>query len=391
MINIGDYTYHLPEERIASHPLPERDQSKLLVYQNGRIIHSGFSQLSGFIPFGSALFFNNTKVIPARLIFQKDTGASIELFLLDPIWPSPVVSVAMGTTQKSQWHCSIGNLRRWNENRKLHLTANDLTLSARLADRKNGVVEFNWDAPVTFSEVVEKLGATPLPPYIKRKTEVIDRTRYQTVYAKNDGAVAAPTAGLHFTERVMESLSKKNIGFNYLTLHVSAGTFQPVKVENASDHVMHREQIVVTRANLENLLKDETKVAVGTTSLRTVESIYWYGVKLMADPNASFEIRQDDPYRLKAEDRSAALQAVLKKLLCENSDQLIGETAIYILPGYVFRMADALITNFHQPRSTLMLLVAAFAGDDWKRIYDEALKHNYRFLSYGDSSLLFGK
>ena len=391
MININDYTYHLPEERIASHPLPERDQSKLLVYQNGEIVHTRFSELSGFIPAASTLFFNNTKVIPARLMVQKETGASIELFLLDPVWPSPVVSVAMNTKQKSRWHCTIGNLKRWNESHELHLTKDDITLSARLTDRANGIVEFNWSLPVPFSEVLQKLGATPLPPYIKRKADTDDRERYQTVYAKQDGAVAAPTAGLHFTKSVLQSLTKKNIGINFLTLHVSAGTFQPVKIENASEHVMHHEQIIITRENIETLLKEKTVVAVGTTSLRTMESVYWYGVKLIAGQHAKFEIHQNDPYQLRPADKSEALNAVLSKMQREHVDQLNGETAIYILPGYDFKIANALITNFHQPGSTLMLLVAAFVGDDWKRIYAEAMAGNYRFLSYGDGSILFRK
>ena len=228
-----------------------------------------------------------------------------------------------------------------------------------------------------------------MPPYIKRKAEAADRERYQTVYSKEDGAVAAPTAGLHFTDNVFNSLKEKNIAFEYLTLHVSAGTFQPVKVQNAIEHPMHKEQIIVTRENIKNLLEKKPMVAVGTTSLRTMESIYWYGVKLVSDPSSKFIINQEDAYQLKPVDKSKALNAVLKKMDDENTDQLIGETSIYILPGYNFKTCNALITNFHQPGSTLMLLVAAFVGDDWKNIYGSALVNNYRFLSYGDSSLLF--
>ncbi len=391
MININDYTYTLPEERIALHPLAERDQSKLLVYQNGNISHSSFLKISNFVLSDSILFFNNTKVIPARLFFKKETGAAIEIFLLDPVWPSPIVSLAMSATQKSRWHCTIGNLKRWTENSKLKITLGDLLVEVTLLDRNKNIVEFRWNTPIPFSEVLQKIGAVPLPPYIKRSANSYDRERYQTVYSKEDGAVAAPTAGLHFTENIFKSLQEKNIAFDYLTLHVSAGTFQPVKVQNALDHVMHEEQVIVIRENLENLLKGRLTVAVGTTSLRTLESIYWYGVKLALDPTAKFSLRQEDAYQLKPIDKSKALNAVLKKMDDENIDQLIGKTSIYILPGYDFKMVDALITNFHQPGSTLMLLVAAFVGHDWKKIYDSALTGNYRFLSYGDSSLLFRK
>ena len=392
MININDYTYDLPEGRIAFHPLQERDQSKLLVYQNGNIHHSNFLKLSDFLPANSVLFFNNTKVIPARLIFKKETGAEIEIFLLDPVWPSPIVALAMSARQKSQWHCTIGNLKRWKESSKLTIKNSKVELNATLIDRVKAIVELEWmPSDLTFSEVVKIIGDIPLPPYINRKTETTDAERYQTIYSKEDGAVAAPTAGLHFTEKVFDSLKSKNITFEYLTLHVSAGTFQPVKVQNASEHSMHEEQIIVTRQNIENLLKERAVVAVGTTSLRTMESVYWYGVKLSIDPASKFLITQKDAYQLKPIDKSEALSAVLKKMDDDKTDQLIGETSIYILPGYDFKTCDALVTNFHQPGSTLMLLVAAFVGNDWRKNYEEALLKNYRFLSYGDSSLLFRK
>lgn len=389
-ISINDFTYELPEERIALHPLPERDQSKLLVYQKGNIHHSNFSKLSEFLPANSILFFNNTKVIPARLIFKKETGAEIEIFLLDPVWPSPIVALAMNAKQKSQWHCTIGNLKRWKEDSKLKIKNSKVELNATLINREKAIVELEWTpSNLTFSEVVKIIGDIPLPPYINRKTETADKERYQTIYSKEDGAVAAPTAGLHFTENIFNSLKEKKTAFDYLTLHVSAGTFQPVKVQNASEHPMHEEQIIITRENVENLLKEKTVVAVGTTSLRTMESIYWYGVKLSTDPTSKFLINQNDAYLLEPIDKSKALNAVLKKMDDEKTDQLIGETSIYILPGYDFKTCDALITNFHQPGSTLMLLVAAFVGSDWRKIYGEALTKNYRFLSYGDSSLLF--
>jgi S-adenosylmethionine:tRNA ribosyltransferase-isomerase len=390
-ILINDYTYSLPEERIALYPLAERDQSKLLVYKDDKILHSQFKSLTDFIPENSILFLNNTKVIPARLLFTKDTGATIEIFLLDPVSPSTIVALAMTVKGKSQWHCTIGNQKRWKESSKLRITHPEFVLEATLVDREKGIVEFEWTNSLSFSEVVQKAGAIPLPPYLHRKAEATDRERYQTVYSKNDGAVAAPTAGLHFTSEVFDSLRKKNIQTDYLTLHVSAGTFQPVKVENAAQHVMHNEQIVVTRENIENLLTNKFITAVGTTSMRTLESIYWYGVKLLKDFSSPFLISQHDAYELTPASKEEALKAVLKKMDEQSTNQLLGETSIYIMPGYQFKIANALITNFHQPGSTLILLVAAFVGDNWKKIYSEALKNNYRFLSYGDSSLLFRK
>lgn len=388
-IKISDYIYDLPEDRIALHPLPQRDQSKLLVYRKGEILHSHFFKLADFLPTNSILFFNNTKVIPARLLFKKETGAVIEVFLLHPVSPSSIVAVAMSAKETCQWKCAIGNQKRWSDHYELLLRKNQLLLKANLVDRENGIVEFRWNLPISFSEVVQTVGAIPLPPYINRKPLAEDTERYQTVYSKVNGAVAAPTAGLHFTESVFRSLNEKNIYSEYLTLHVSAGTFQPVKFENATEHTMHAEQIVVTRSNIEKLLLQHTKVAVGTTSLRTMESIYWYGTKLISNPSSEFMISQDDAYRIKPVDPLDALHAVLEKMDRERTNQILGETSIYILPGYGFKLVDALITNFHQPGSTLILLVAAFIGEDWRNVYTEALTGNYRFLSYGDSSLLF--
>jgi len=390
-ISIQDFTYHLPEEKIALHPLSDRDQSKLLVYREKKIIHSDFKRLAEFLPANSILFFNNTKVIPARLLFKKETGAVIEIFLLNPVWPSPVVALAMNAKEKCRWVCTIGNLKRWPEGSALKIIDGDISLEAKLVDRKNNLVEFQWSHNLSFAEIVKKIGAIPLPPYIKRNVEAGDRERYQTVYSKEDGAVAAPTAGLHFTKAILDALKVHGIAVDYLTLHVSAGTFQPVKVENAADHPMHSEQIVITRRNIKSLLVEKKIVAVGTTSLRTLESMYWYGAKLTKNPDAEFVITQDEPYRLEHVDKTEALKAILAKMDREKTDQLLGETSIYIMPGYDFKVGDVLITNFHQPGSTLILLVAAFVGNDWKRIYDEALANRYRFLSYGDSSLLFKK
>jgi S-adenosylmethionine:tRNA ribosyltransferase-isomerase len=390
-IDLTEYQYALPNEKIALYPLVQRDQSKLLVYQNGQIIHSQFTELSNFLPIGCRLFFNNTKVIPARLHFTKETGATIELFLLHPIEPSPLVSLAMEARGSSKWKVVIGNAKRWNGT-MLTKISGSILLKATLVDQDQSIVAFDWSPEeLTFSEVITQMGATPLPPYLKREVEQNDRERYQTIYSKHDGAVAAPTAGLHFTDQVFADLKNKGIKTDFLTLHVSAGTFQPIKVANAWDHNMHDEQIHVTKANLENLQSQSTfTVAVGTTSLRTLESIYWYGVKLQHDSTADFIIGQRDPYLNSVEiTKEQAIENILRKMGADGTDQLVGKTSIYIVPEYSFKVVDALITNFHQPGSTLMLLVAAFIGSNWKAVYDQALQNDYRFLSYGDSSLLF--
>lgn len=390
-ILIKDYWYELPPDRIALYPLPERDQSRLLVYKPGRIEHTRFTSLPLLLPDNSTLFLNNTRVIPARLHFQKETGATIELFLLNPVSPGPLVQLAMEAKQSNRWVCTIGNLKRWQVGSKLIKRIGELTLTATLIDRQAGIVEFNWNSSeLSFAEIIVKTGLTPLPPYIKREAEESDRLRYQTVYSNLDGAVAAPTAGLHFTNTVLEEL--KNLGhkIEFLTLHVSAGTFQPVKVENATEHPMHSEQIIATTRNITELISSSFTIAVGTTSMRTLESLYWYGVKLLQDSQALFQISQFDPYQLTCGiSRTKALEAIIEKMEKENLDTITGETSIMIMPGYHFKVTDALITNFHQPGSTLMLLVAAFVGSDWKRIYEEALNNKYRFLSYGDSSILF--
>ena len=392
--DLREYQYLLPADRIALYPLPERDQSKLLVYQNGKIIHSHFYEIDTYLPANSILFFNDTKVIPARLRFQKQTGAMIEIFLLNPVAPSSLVSVSMEAKGSSRWHVVIGNAKRWPVEQSLDKLANEINLKATCIDRENGIVEFNWHpSHLSFAEVIAATGATPLPPYLKREDEASDRERYQTIYSKKEGAVAAPTAGLHFTTRVFEVLSKKNISTDFLTLHVSAGTFQPIKTENIKAHYMHAEQLVISKSNLENLVvANRKRIAVGTTSLRTLESLYWYGVKLQDDPAAEFTIRQDDPIRIQTKlNCLQAFENVLKKLDRDRMTELRGETSIYIYPGYRIRTVDAIITNFHQPGSTLMLLIATMVGEDWKRIYQEALANDYRFLSYGDSSLLFTK
>lgn len=390
-IPIKDYWYDLPPNRIAQYPLAERDRSRLLVFKDGIIEHNLFTQINEFLPQQSTLFFNDTKVIPARLYFKKETGAIIELFLLSPISPSSLVQQAMEASSSSQWQCTIGNLKRWSENTTLIKKTEELTLCAALVNREQGIVEFNWlPESKSFAEVINLMGFTPLPPYLNREAEEQDRETYQTVYSHHEGAVAAPTAGLHFTKQIMDDLHAKGHSTEFLTLHVSAGTFQPVKVENALEHRMHKEQIVVTRKNIEALLASKSIIAVGTTSMRTLESLYWYGVKLMNHPDASFEITQYDPYTLRTDiNKEEAFKAILDLLDKKDMDTLTGETSIYIVPGYTFKVTEALITNFHQPGSTLILLVAAFIGANWRQVYQEALDQGYRFLSYGDSSLLY--
>lgn len=393
-IDINEYTYTLPPERIAAFPLAERDQANLLHYTGGTINHRTFSDLPELLPADTLLVFNNTKVIPARLHFEKPTGAIIELLLLQPVAPSTVMALAMEAKGRAIWQCAVGNLKRWSEQTELTKSTSGSTLRARLADRAAGHVELAWEpAEKTFAEVVQDAGLTPLPPYIRRAAQQEDRERYQTIYARWAGAVAAPTAGLHFTERVLHRLNERNIRQEFVTLHVSAGTFQPIKVSNAVEHDMHAEQVVVSRQSVEALLNAKHTVAVGTTSMRTLESLYWFGVRLHEQPDAEFNIPKLYPYEtpLQHVSREDSLQRILHNLDAHGQDKLLGLTSIYLFPGYRFRLCDGLITNFHQPGSTLMLLVAAFIGPDWKRVYQAALDHAYRFLSYGDSSLLLPK
>jgi len=390
-IDINHYTYSLPSERIALFPLENRDQSKLLVYQQGKVEHRQFQSLPDLLPSNTLLFFNDTKVIPARLHFTKETGAVIEVFLLSPIAPSTLLAEAMVAHRVSRWKCTIGNLKRWTEGKRIEKKIGDTSVQATLLDEREGVVEFHWESDQSFAELIRLSGETPLPPYIKRKAEGSDRERYQTVYAHYEGAVAAPTAGLHFTPGILETLQHKGITSDYVTLHVSAGTFQPVKVQNAAEHIMHNEQVVISRKNLENLM-DESRfiVAVGTTSLRTLESSYWFGANLLQDPTKEFAITQHDPYQQRSSlpSKKGAISAVLRYLESNHQSAITGRTSLYIMPGYTFRICRGLVTNFHQPGSTLILLVAAFVGNDWKKIYSEAMANDYRFLSYGDSSLL---
>ncbi|WP_258105553.1 S-adenosylmethionine:tRNA ribosyltransferase-isomerase [Marinoscillum sp. MHG1-6] len=387
-IDLAEYTYELPNEKIAKHPLANRSDSKLLHYSKGEVFHQQFRQLPDLLPSSCHLVFNDTKVIPARLIFHKDTGARIEIFLLEPLAPSNIHAEVMATSEGCNWHCMIGNAKKWKIGTELQMSLPEGVEVTAL--RKDGEeVALNWNSQQSFSEIVEAIGNIPLPPYINREVEAEDKPRYQTVYSHHEGAVAAPTAGLHFTEKVIDQLNEKKITTDYLTLHVSAGTFQPIKSSTVEDHPMHREQVIVTRLNIEGILNNNTIIPVGTTSMRTLESLYWFGVKLKKDPSAEFKIEKLQPYQDEQNiSKEESLNNVLDYMDRLNVDRIIGHTEIFIFPGYTFRICKGLVTNFHLPGSTLILLVAALVGANWKKIYSEALNNDYRFLSYGDSSLL---
>lgn len=393
-LSIESFTYDLPEQKIAFHPLEERSASKLLVYQNGGIEESTFQRIGQWLRPGDRLVFNETKVIHARLRFQRPTGSVIEILCLEPA-DRLDPSIALQQQGRSSWKVMIGNRKRWKEpllTLAFTLAKETMTLTAECTGEE--VVTFTWDDRYTFSEVIEAVGKLPLPPYLNRDAEEQDEVRYQTVYAKHDGSVAAPTAGLHFTDALLDELNKNGIRFSSLTLHVGAGTFKPVKSETMEGHSMHEEKIVVSRTTvvelMDQLKNSERIIAVGTTSLRTLESLYWMGVKSMTGDNPSlleqwFAYDYSDPLPTSIE----ALSSLLNFMEERNLSSFEAFTRLLISPGFRFHIADGLITNFHQPGSTLLLLVAAWTGGDWRAIYDFALNANFRFLSYGDSSLLF--
>lgn len=397
-IKISDYNYPLPDERIAKFPLERRDQSKLLVYRNGDISESVFASLPDYLPAGSLMVFNNTKVIQARLHFRKETGALIEIFCLEPVQPADYAQ-NFQQTRRSAWLCLVGNLKKWKEGplqRQMTVKGQPVTLTARRGEPRGTShwIDFEWDNPdITFADILEVFGELPIPPYLNRPTQESDKQTYQTVYSKIKGSVAAPTAGLHFTPDVLDALRTKGIDLEEVTLHVGAGTFKPVKSEEIEGHEMHTEYIAVSRHTVEQLLAHAGNVtAVGTTSVRTLESLYYIGAALSEHPDASEEelhVRQWTPYDtapfLTAQE---ALRHVLDYLDRHGLDTLRTSTQIIIAPGYEYRIVNRIVTNFHQPQSTLLLLVSAFVKGDWRRIYDYALAHGFRFLSYGDSSLL---
>lgn len=401
-IHIADYNYPLPDERIAKYPKPTRDESKLLLYRKGEISEDTFRNLPNYLEEGALMVFNNTKVIQARLHFHKATGALIEVFCLEPHTPHDY-QVNFSTTRRVAWTCLIGNLKKWKEGRlerTIRVGSKDVVLTAeRVGVSGTGhEVVFDWgDDSITFSEVLEAIGELPIPPYLNRDTEESDLKTYQTVYSKVKGSVAAPTAGLHFTDRVLKAIDEKGIERNEITLHVGAGTFKPVKSEEIGGHPMHSEWIAVKRESIERLLAHGGKcIAVGTTSVRTLESLYYVGVLIHRHPEATqddLHVPQWMPYDYAASPETKlttveALQEVLDYLDRNNLPVLHTSTQIIIAPGYAYHIVNDIVTNFHQPQSTLLLLVSAFVGDDWHRIYDYALSHDFRFLSYGDSSLL---
>lgn len=395
-IRIEEFNYNLPDERIAKYPLPVRDGSKLLLYSDGKPQAMNFTDIPDLLPEGSMMVFNDTKVVPARLHFQRETGAHIEIFCLEPVLPEEYVTM-FAETARCRWKCIVGNVKRWKNdllslyNPEGDQTIIELGLKAELIDRQGetSIVEFSWQNGLPFSRVLEICGSVPIPPYLNRDTEDIDLERYQTLYARFRGSVAAPTAGLHFTESVLDRIRLKGIDTETVCLHVGAGTFLPVKSSLVSEHTMHREPFVVTLNFLEKLIARTGKlIAVGTTSVRTLESLYYIGVGCIEN-GIPGDVGQWDPYEREFPySLTEALQAIVTYMKENSLSDLQSGTQIIIIPGYKFRVVDMLVTNFHQPQSTLLLLVSAFVNGDWKNIYDYALAHDFRFLSYGDSSLL---
>lgn len=394
-IKISDYTYPLPDERIAKYPLPERDSSNLLLWKQGKISKDKFSNLPHHLPENSMLVFNNTRVIHARLFFFKNTGARIEIFCLEPTDPSDH-QLTFQQTAETTWQCMVGNAKRWKDEiltRELTVGGTHVKLSATKAGKAESsfLIKFSWTGGISFAELIEAAGVLPIPPYLNRNTEPSDEDTYQTVYARNNGSVAAPTAGLHFTESVLSNLRDRNIALKEVTLHVGAGTFRPVKTETIEGHTMHHETITMSREFIEELRVSNRKViAVGTTSVRSLESLYWLGTTI--DPYSSVStgltVDQWAPYEGNTTpDYREALQNIIDYLNFNKLDSLHFSTQIIIVPGYSFKIVEGMVTNFHQPQSTLLLLVGAFIGPDWKKVYEYALADNFRFLSYGDSNL----
>lgn len=402
-IAIADFSYDLPASKIALYPLPERDQSRLLIYRNKGITEDIYKNIAEYLPEDSFLIFNNSKVIPARILFKKASGAVIELFCLEPVVTGEYAS-EMSRASPVQWKCMIGGAAKWKAGaleKTVTIQGHPVTLTARLLRKTPDayITGFSWDPPhFTFADVIESGGEVPLPPYIKREADEADKDRYQTIYASRKGSVAAPTAGLHFTKGILSSLAKKNIGTGFVTLHVGAGTFRPVKAALMADHDMHAEWMEINAETISGIIRhlDRPITAVGTTALRMIESLYWIGVKSFLHPNGDEEylsLKQweaaDTIPASTSLSAAAALQSLEKYLKARGKEKLFVKTQLLITPGYRFKLVNALVTNFHQPRSTLLLLVAAAAGESWKDIYSYALDNNFRFLSYGDGCLIF--
>jgi S-adenosylmethionine:tRNA ribosyltransferase-isomerase len=395
-ILIQDYTYDLPNNRIAHHPLPKRDDSKLLVYKSGRIEDDHFYHLAQHLPDGATLVLNNTRVIEARIFFKKPTGGVIEIFCLEPHLQS--MEVSLQQQGSVEWQCMIGGASKWKPGqvlqKELNIDSEAVILEARYKGKVEDafVIEFSWTPEqLHFVQLLHAAGDIPLPPYIKRSAELMDKERYQTIFAKEEGSVAAPTAALHFTEDVFQRLREKNISSTYVTLNVGAGTFKPVKTASIADHHMHSETFTIKQETVRAILQATTVVAVGTTSLRTIESLHWLGVKLLKGQiNDEWVLEQWEVYDLgETISYQESLGAILQWMKEKDVDELHCRTALLIIPGYQFKIPSAIITNFHQPQSTLLLLIAAFIGEDWKKVYQYALENEFRFLSYGDSSLLW--
>jgi S-adenosylmethionine:tRNA ribosyltransferase-isomerase len=396
-LSIAAFHYELPEEKIARYPLPQRDASKLLIWKNGEIRESRYAHIADWLPAGSLLVFNNSKVIAARLLFSKPSGGMIEIFCLEPEFPEGGFGQAMLQQGKTRWQCLIGGASKWKRGLVPEKRSGEAILQARFTEKRadSFIIEFSWSpASLSFAEVLHRFGSVPLPPYLKREAEATDAERYQTIYAEAEGSVAAPTAGLHFTPQVFDSLKHKQIERLFITLHVGAGTFMPVKSEHIGEHHMHEEFMEVRADTVERLLAQlpGPVISVGTTSLRTLESLYWLGLKIAGNKHMHAEglsVDQWDPYQMQATlSTRDALQHLLKWIRRQPEQKLIAKTRLFIVPGYRFRVTQGLISNFHQPQSTLLLLVAALTGDAWKDIYQFALENDYRFLSYGDGCLL---
>ncbi len=397
-IKISDYNYDLPNDKIAFYPKENRDESKLLVFKNNTIEDSVFKKLPDFLTDNDVLVFNNSKVIHARIIVFNSTGAKIEIFCLEPLDPTTVISQSFEQTSSVSWKCFVGNAKKWKNEItfKVMLDKQMITISAQKTELTEGSfkVQFNWDSSsITFAEWLEAYGKMPLPPYIKREADTNDNNRYQTIFAQFDGSVAAPTAGLHFTNSVFEELSRKNIPQLWITLHVGAGTFKPVSSEYISDHYMHQEQIIVSKQMIQNLMRIMNRriIAVGTTVARTLESLFIMGAKLKLNKENPFHVDQWEIYDSESQFQNVstidALQSIYNYLENNQLEYLSGETSLMIVPEYKHKIAKGILTNFHQPQSTLLLLIASYIGDNWKTVYKHALEHDYRFLSYGDSNL----
>ncbi|MDA3867023.1 MAG: S-adenosylmethionine:tRNA ribosyltransferase-isomerase [Salinivirgaceae bacterium] len=393
-IDINNYDYYLPEQKIAKYPLAKRDHSKMLYYNAGSLQDKHFYDLPDLLPDNAALYFNNTRVLYARLPFVKSTGANIEVFCLEPHAPADY-AINLQNTQSCQWKCLVGNLKKWKTGSLILKGHEHLGLEASIVSREQDyvVVEFTWQGEVAFADILSQAGGVPIPPYLNRKAEEQDKKTYQTLYSRIDGSVAAPTAGLHFTSEILEHIKKRGIPSHEVTLHVGAGTFRPVSSNSVDEHEMHQEYIHVNKATILALLANKHAVyAVGTTTVRTLESIYWIGVSIlqkMPEKVTVFEVEQWAPYKnSKLPSRKAALEAILDYMEKYDMDSINGSTQIIIVPGYKHQVVKGLITNFHQPRSTLLLLLASFVGEFWKTMYDHALNEDYRFLSYGDSCFI---